>query len=79
MPKDPSGQVDKFGCSLNYISIASASKPKEDYRLCGQRRGVKLITTYNNVLVRFVTKHLKDISAGFSLIYRIIKDPSECN
>ncbi|CAF1063533.1 unnamed protein product [Brachionus calyciflorus] len=75
----PGSELDQYGCSSNFISVASEQKPEEDYRLCQQRRGIKLITTYNNVLIKFVTKSLKDITAGFSIIYKIIKDPSSIN
>ena len=67
-------------CSSNYISIASEKKPNEYYRLCGNRQGVKLITTYNNVLINFVTKSvLTDYIGAFSLVFRIITDPSARN
>lgn len=65
--------ADEFGCTSSYVSIASLYRPNEDYRLCGQRRGVKLITTYNVVLIKFVTTNLKNNPAfGFSLIFRLI-------
>lgn len=77
LPNGPVGsKVDQFGCSSNYISIASLFRPNEDYRLCGQRRGVKLITTYNIVLINFVTASLSDLTAGFSMIFRVISDPT---
>ena len=65
-------------CFSSYVSIASDNKPSEDYKLCGSRRGVKLVTTYNNVLINYVTNSLNDFPSSFSLMYRIIADPSEC-
>jgi hypothetical protein len=72
-------QYDLFPdiCFSSYVSIASQNKPSDDYKICGSKRGVKLVTTYNNVLVNFVTNSLKDFAAGFNLMYRIIADPSE--
>ena len=67
------------GCSSSYVSISSEKKPNEVYRLCGNRKGVKLITTYNNVMINFVAKiGLADYIGTFSLIFRIITDPSAC-
>lgn len=74
----PDAVLDQYGCSSNFISIASENNPLDNYKLCQQRRGVKLITTYSNVLIKFVTDALKDINSGFSIIFRIIKDPSDC-
>lgn len=65
--------LDQFGCSSSYISISSLHRPNEDYRLCGQRRGIKLVTTYNIVLIKFITTGLNDPSAGFSMIFRVIQ------
>ena len=73
-------QYDQYPhlCFSDYISISSHNKPNEDYKLCGSKRGVKLVTTYNNVLINYVTTSVKDFSASFSLMYRMIADPSEC-
>lgn len=70
---DNNRALDQFGCSSSYVSIASLYRPNEDYRLCGQRRGVKLITTYNTVLINFVTTGLNDPTSGFSMIFRVIQ------
>lgn len=78
IPSDQNG--DSSDCSSNYVSIASEKKPFDIYKLCGNRKGVKLITTYNNVLINFVmNKNIADLIGSFSLIYRIITDPSACN
>jgi hypothetical protein len=69
---------DPTGCYGNYISIASYNKPEEYYKLCGQKRNVKFITTYNNVLINFVSKSIKDVSSGFSAVFKMISDPSAC-
>lgn len=71
-----STRLDQFGCTSSYVSIASFYRPNEDYRLCGQRRGVKLVTTYNTVLIKFITTGLSDPAAGFSLIFRLIAQAS---
>lgn len=69
-------RLDQFGCSSNYVSIASLYRPNEDYRLCGQRRGIKLVTTYNVVLINFITTGLSDPATGFSMIFRVIQQNS---
>lgn len=71
------GPMDQFGCTTSYISIASLYRPNEDYRLCGQRRGIKLVTTYNVVLINFVTTGLSDPTAGFSMIFRVIQQQQQ--
>ena len=67
---------DSSDCSFNYLSIASEKKQNEYYKLCGSKKGVKLITTYNNVLI--IKSSTSTFSGGFSLIYKIITDPSSC-
>jgi hypothetical protein len=56
-------------------------KPTQFYKLCGQRTSIKLITTYNNVIIRLAfggsTNDLP-IGSGFTMTYRIISDPSAC-
>jgi hypothetical protein len=67
---------DSSECS-NFISISSEKKPNDAYRLCGNRQGVKLITTYNNVVINFVTNTgLSNFMSTFSLFFKIISDPS---
>ncbi len=74
-----SAEEESTECSFNYISISSEKKPNDVYRLCGNRKGVKLITTYNNVVINFVAKRgLANFIGTFSLIFRIITDPSAC-
>lgn len=77
IPKSFDDFVDSLGCNTNYVSIASLNKPSENYKLCGVRRGVKLITTYNSVLINFVN-NIRDMNAGFSLVFKVISDPSAC-
>ena len=77
MPNE--GDDTFYKCYNNYISVSSQNRPEEYYRLCGNRKGVKLITTYNNVLINFVTNSIRDFVAGFSLVYKIISDPSARN
>jgi hypothetical protein len=65
-------------CNLNYVSIASQLKPYDNVKLCGFRRRVKFITTYNNVLIKMDINALKDSSSGFSLTFKVIMSPSDC-
>lgn len=77
LENSPNAILDQYGCSSNFLSISPENNPLDSYKLCQQRRGVKLITTYSNVLINFVTNALTDINSGFSIIFRIIKDPSD--
>jgi len=61
-------------CSQNYISIKSKNRPTRLYKLCGEQRSKKFITNYNDVFINFITESLEGISAGFSLVFKIIGD-----
>jgi hypothetical protein len=63
---------------MNYVTIASQLKPYDNVKLCGFRRRVKFITTYNNVLIKMDINALKDSGSGFSLTYKVIMSPSDC-
>ena len=63
---------------MNFVTIASQLKPYDNVKLCGYRRRVKFITTYNNVLINLDVGMIKEISAGFSLTYKVIMTPSDC-
>jgi hypothetical protein len=66
-------------CLTNYLTVASQLKPNDNIKLCGLRRRVKFITTYNNVLINLVAnKFKKSTSIGFSLTYKMISNPNEC-
>ena len=65
-------------CNMNYVTIASQLNPYDNVKLCGFRRRVKFITTYNNVLIKMDINALKDSGSGFSLTYKVIMSPSDC-
>lgn len=67
------------GCSTNYISVASSSKPTDSYKVCGQRESVKLVTTYNSVLIGFVMKSMTQMKFDFGLAYKILGDSEPGN
>ena len=72
--------VKTGGCSSNYIAIASASKPTDSYKVCGQRESVKLVTTYNAVLIGFVMKsQMSQMKFDFGLAYKILGDADTGN
>ena len=76
MPNDDF-EANNNECYLNYVSVASQLKPNDNIKLCGNRRRIKFITTYNNVLISLITNRLKDASNGFLLTYKIIMSPSD--
>ena len=66
------------GCGTNFISVASANKPTDSYKFCGQKEIVKLVTTYSSVLIGFATRTFQDLNFDFGLIYKIL-DPEPGN
>lgn len=64
-------------CSDNYLSIRSKNRPTRLYKLCGEQRSKKFITNYNDVLINFITETIEGLSAGFSLVFKVIGDSTE--
>lgn len=68
-------RINPFGiCEQNYVSIASYNRPNQNIKICGQRRSIKFITTYNLVLINFISTTNIDIEIGFRLTYKILRE-----
>lgn len=79
LPNEGLADRNTNDCPVNFITISSVLKPLDRVKLCGYRRRVKFITTYNNVLLNLNLNVIKELSSGFSLSYKIIMSPSDCN
>jgi hypothetical protein len=64
-------------CSRNYLTISSFHRSSDAYKICPNRETIKLMATYNTVLITFSIQTYLQEKIGFELNFRIIRDTSK--
>lgn len=64
-------------CSTNFLTVSSSHRSSDAYKICNSRDNIKLMATYNTVLITFSIQTYLQEKIGFELNFRVIGDTSK--